>query len=405
MKKIILFAAAGLAVLASCNRLESGLQQTNEADQEIAIKALSGTMTKAGISSTAMPTTRQIVVSAYQYSADPAIAAVYFTGITFTYDRNGSEGKWREGKYWPSEGTLDFLAFSCEGYQSVAHPARAVSDIVLQLEDNYDAARSTYPGRDGINPTSVTWGADGVNARRVVIDVPDNSDKQDDVLYAAANGKNYTPGSGTPMQFKHAQAALAFVAWTNTSYNDTINVGITLEKITLDTVMFSGRLTVNNPAAAGASGDLTASWSNLGATKTNFDVASIQNYPLPVDTLKVDINSDKYPFGINYCNTYSNGFLGEHPWAARNAGVILPPQPQASLIITYVIHNGMDAEGNKLNNRQTYTYHPAAGAVWKMNTKYIYNIRIGLQEISITPTVSEWDNNSQNINFEPVVDL
>ena len=403
MRKSVLFFAAAAALLAaaSCTKSDLGLEQKDESSaMEIGIRAYKGSLSKAGITSTSMPTTRQIVVSTHQYSTDPSIDSAYFTGITFIYDASGSEGKWREGKYWPKDGSLDFLAFSFEGYESVAHPAAAVPNIVLKLEDNYDEAKSTYPGRTGVNPTSVVWGDNNINAGRVVITVPDNSEGQDDILYASASSKTYS-SSGTAMEFKHAEAALAFVPYTNIAYNDTINVGITLESIKIDTVKFSGKLTVNNPAVKGGTGDLTAEWSDLGSTKTKYEVPSIKNYPLPLDSLKVDIRTEKYAFGANYCNTYSNGFAGEHPWAARNAGVILPPQPQQKIVITYLLHNGMDAVGNKINTRNTYTYEPTANTNWEMGKKYVYNIKIGLKEITIAPTVCDWTDESQQITIDP----
>ena len=408
MSKKVLFFAAAAALLSvwSCTKSSIGLETIDESSaMEIGIRAYNGSLTKAGITGTSLPTTRQIVVSTWQHNVSPAIDTSYFTGITFTYDASGSEGKWREGKYWPNQGTLDFLAFSFEGYQSVAHPAAAVPNIVLQLEDNYDAGKSTYPGRSGVNPTSVTWGDDqGVNAGKVVIVVPDNSEEQDDILYACASSKSYVAGSGIPMEFQHAEAALAFVPYTNISYNDTINVGITLEKITIDTLSFSGTLTVTNTAVKGNAGSLSAVWSNLGSVKAKYEVPSVKNYPLPLDSLKVDVTLEKYAFGANYCNTYSNGFAGAHPWAARNAGVILPPQPQRPITITYLLHNGMDADGNKINTRCEYTYRNSAqpDATWEMGKKYIYNIKIGLQEITIAPTVLDWtDGGSQLINVNP----
>ena len=412
MKKVFFtLMAASVVLAASCSKAGSGLQRTTEAQpQEIGIRALNGSVTKAAIGGTVMPTKRQLVVSTHHYKAeDPAVAgsgidSAYFKNITFSYDAQGTEGKWREGKYWPNDGKLDFLAFSCEGYQSVAHPAASVPNIVLQLEENYDAAKSTYPGRSGINPSNVVWGDDnGCVAAKLVMEIPDNSEAQDDILYAAANGQSYTSGQGTPIAFKHAQAVLVFVPCTNISYNDTINVGITLEKIALASLKFSGKLTVLNPGVKGGDGDLSASWSDLGSTKTNYAVPCIKNYPLPVDSLKVDVNTDKYAFGANYCNTYVGGFAGEHPWAARNAGVILPPQPQTDLIITYVVHNGMDDVGNKINNRNTYVFHPrVANSQWEMGKKYIYNIKIGLEEISISPSVSDWeDTDPENVSIDP----
>ena len=411
MKKTILIVLTACFALASCSKADFGLQKASEAQpQEIGIRALNGAITKAAINGTAMPTTRQLVVSTHHYkAADPAVEgsgidSTYFKNITFSYDANGTEGKWREGKYWPNDGKLDFLAFSCEGYQSVAHPAIPVADIVLQLEENYDAEKSTYPARTGIHPISVTWGDEnGCVAGKVVIEVPDNSDAQDDILYAGINGQSYTNGQGTPMAFKHAQAVLAFVPYTNIAYNDTINVGITLEKITFTSLQFSGKLTVVNPGVKGGEGEITASWSEIGNTKTNYDVPCIQFYPLPVDSLKVDIRTDKYAFGANYCNTYSGGFAGEHPWAARNAGIILPPQAQTDMVITYTVHNGMDDLGNKVNNRNTYVFHPrTADAQWEMGKKYVYNIKIGLEEISIAPSVIDWaDGGTENVNINP----
>ena len=401
---------------ASCNKEALTYYEAEAEPIQVRAMTASSLITKAGIAGTTMPTNRQIVVSAYK-NIDTDVAGSdtaqdYFEGITFSYDASSTPGKWREAKYWPLTGTLDFLALSTEGYVSTAHPFTSA-----QLAETYTVGDGTsyqvktYKVRDGIAPTSITWGENSNCAKKVVAVIPDNSEKQDDILYGALNAQSYN-SSGNPIVFKHALSAIAFVASSNIAYNGSTNFGITIDSISIDGAKYSGTLTVNNPAAGGGTGDVSAAWSNLASAKSQYYVQSVKNYPVPLVANKIAVSNIKgdsapvaYPFGINYCNTYTatgdaQPALGT-PWVARNAGVVLPPQDAVPFTIKYTIHNGFKADGTtKLDNKMEYTYTPAADSKWGMAKKTIYDIQITLSEVSVQATITDWTNETA-VDVEP----
>ena len=80
MKKNLLIAIAAAAVACiACNKTEVA---TVESDAPITVGVYNGVMTKAPISGTTMPTSRQIIFSTY-YNAVEGTSANYFQNILF----------------------------------------------------------------------------------------------------------------------------------------------------------------------------------------------------------------------------------------------------------------------------------------------------------------------------------
>ncbi len=352
MKKYFMIAAAAVLALASCQK-EEQIRDNTVPDNEIVLKSVSG-MTKSAINGTSFPADYDMLVSAYRnLDADHKgedNASNFFEGIKFS--QSGTIWKGATPKYWPLTGKLDFLCIASAGLKATG---------------------------TGIVPVC-EWKSGNV-ASEVVVSVPANSQRFDDLMYGASNDQVYV-SSGNSVQFKHAQAAVVFTAKSNVSYDATTNVGITIDKITIDGAKYSGTLTVSNPAAGGGTGTLAASWTELGS--------AVEHQNARVwDSGNTGTNiSETVLTGLNLTTT--SALLSAKPFG--EAYVILPEQAMTAFTVTYTIHNGMKADGTtKLDNQLQYQYTPAAGT-WLMGKKYVYDINITLNEITVSPSIVDWNN-------------
>jgi len=358
MKKLTaIFAAfAAIVFVASCTIDEVSSLSQETAQEEIGIRTMGQNgLTKSAINGTAFPAGYDMLVSAYRNVGSHAggdAAANYFEGIQFAKD--ATSGSWKSikgAKYWPLDGTLDFLAVASAGYNTSAN---------------------------GIAPTCV-WGESSNVAKKVVLTVPDNSVKFDDLLYGASN--NQSPSAaGCNMVFKHAMTSVVFTAHCNVAYDATNNVGITIDGITIDGAKYSGTLTISNEQAGGntSGADLSAVWSGLGDQKDHIS-ARVWN------TANLGTNAGETVLsGLNLGTT--SKAIADHPFG--EGYVILPEQAT----VTYTVHNGFASDGTtKVDNQMEYQYTPAAGT-WLQGNKYIYDLVFTLTEIKINPTVVDWNN-------------
>lgn len=348
---IVTLTATALLALSACNKeSDKGLSS----ETEIGLRAMSSA-TKSAINGTAFPDGYDMLVSAYFNTgafAGGDTPKNYFEGIHFA--KNGTAWKsTTEPKYYPIDGTLDFLAIASAGLKDA------------------DA---------GVVPTAA-WGAgDPSNvAKQVVVTVPDNSAKFDDLLYGAANAQGIST-SGTGIALQHAMTSVVFVAKCNVAYDATTNVGITLTGITIDGAKYSGTLTVENPAAGGESGDLTAAWSSLGS---QVDHVAARVW----DSGNTGVKTDESAFSSLDLTNTATAIDASHPFG--DAYVLLPAQAAVPFTIHYTQHNGFQADGTTpLNADHQYQVTPSGN--WAMGKKNIYSLNFTLTEIQVTPEVMAW---------------
>lgn len=355
MNRLIIATLTATALLApsACNKeSDKGLSS----ETEIGLRAMSSA-TKSAINGTAFPDGYDMLVSAYFNIGSFAAGDTpknYFEGIHFA--KNGTAWKsTTEPKYYPIDGTLDFLAIASAGLKDA------------------DA---------GVVPTAA-WGASSNVAKQVVVTVPDNSAKFDDLLYGAANAQGIST-SGTGIAFQHAMTSVVFVAKCNVAYDATTNVGITLTGITIDGAKYSGTLTVENPAAGGGTGDLTAAWSDLGSPVDHVDARVW-------DSGNTGITTDETPFVLmtQHLTTTATVIDASHPFG--DAYVLLPAQAAVPFTIHYTQHNGFQADSHtELNVDHQYRVTPSG--TWAMGKKNIYSLNFTLTEIQVVPEVTDWEN-------------
>jgi len=355
MKKFSLFIAAlALFAMSGCNK-QASPADVPDLGTEVSIRPL-GLQTRSAVSGTAFPQGYDMLVSAYRnLGSHPGedTAQDYFEGIQFGYNSDVTGWKSERGpKYYPLDGTLDFLAIAGAGINVAS---------------------------TGIVPSSVTWGQSSNVAKKFVVVLPDNSVKFDDILYGASNAQGLS-ASGSPMEFKHAMTSVVFLAKCNVAYSSATNSGITVDGITIDGAKYSGTLTVNNPAAGGGSGSLSAAWSSLGDAKTHISARVWNTANLGTNTTEAALSA------FNLTSTYTNLSTSKF----GDAYVIMPPQDAVPFTVTYTLHNGFAADGTTpLNKQMQFQYTPTG--TWDMAKKNVYSLDFGLTEIVIKPTIVDWD--------------
>ena len=380
-KRLLSFAAAAAALLAAVSCSLDSISVLSDAvqPQEIGIRTLGSVPgTKSAIDGTAFPKGYDMMVSAFKNvgaHAGEDGPADYFKGIQFAYDNASDSWKSTKGpKYWPLDGTLDFLAVASAG---------------------------THNSGNGTNLSAAnicTWGdGNGNVAGKVAVNVlgPSGSDPFDDILYGAANAQGAST-SGTGIAFHHAKASVVFVAKCNVActVDDTHNEGITIKGITIDGASYAGMLTITNPAAGGGSGSLTAAWSSLGSSVAHLPARVWDSGNNGIKTNENALSS------LNLGTTYKDISVAANKFG--EAYVILPEQPAVPFTITYTVHNGFKADGTTpLDVQLQYKYTP--NGTWQMGKKYIYQLDFNLTEILVNPTVVDWNTMPDEVSIPEVL--
>ena len=198
------------------------------------------------------------------------------------------------------------------------------------------------------------------NTQSLALEMTDNSTAQKDLMYAfgygavTANGNDLTFPTKVDMNFKHAQAWIAFTV----NADATTDGKITLKSITLNGAKYDGTYTVTHAGWNSTTvGDhsVSGAWSGIG-TGSNIAVPG---------WMAATVNAGA---GV----AVGNGLLVVPD---DNAG----SDDFTSFTITY------DLDGNEY----TYTYTPASLDL-EQGKKYTYNITFKLHEILIDPSVTDW---------------
>lgn len=207
------------AVLVSCSKTEMTCGE--EFRDEMTVTAVSSVATKSPLGGTVFPSGRNMVVSAYSVTT----AEDYFTAIPFTYSEEKAAWRATPKQFWPFNGALDLLAYSCSG----------------------------------VDPLSVVWG-EGNITNSVTLSMPDNSVIQDDYLVGQKTRATKTSAS---IVFSHPQNQICFTAASSVPYDAEGNAGISIESITLRDVYNAGTV----KGLRTSEGKVAFEWQTLGAKK------------------------------------------------------------------------------------------------------------------------------------------
>lgn len=265
--------------------------------------------TKAPVLGTTFPMTNGMVVSAYSSASSDNL----FIWEDFSY--SSEDGGWKADSdtyYWPTSGTLDFLAYSAPGLTPTVNTASA--DRTAGFDE-------------------FTTG--------------DNRTVQADIMFGAAAGCEYSDSSLPMLNFKHAQALVAFTGvCPDGTYNGTS--GITIEGITLATAKFGGRCVVTRSGS-----DVSISWPVINNDYNGAAVPGVTTTGLSVSE------------------------------AAIGSGIMLPPQSAVNFTVSYKVWSGGSATS------RTYTYTNSGS--WVMGMKHLYRIEItSAGDVSVLESVEDW---------------
>ena len=334
MKKVLCFAAAAMAIFASCQKTE--VVYSNDGPQEIALFAVNKTATKAPVSGDDFMGGDDMTVVAYiaEGAIDERGQATFgnFFGPTlFQCEQGATYYTGQPARYWPlTSSTINFLA--------VTETGGGVDKTSTVFNENYGAgATVTLSDNSGYN--------------------------QNDLMFAAGQGKhaqgsNY---SSVSMVFKHALSWINFEVATTTA----TGYSIVVNSISLNSAVYQGTLALANANYASTSNIGT---SNVEATWTPGTPTAKVYVPNAAGDGKaesVSLTDVPEPFG--------NGLL------------VVPNGGAGSFTINYTL-----TQADNTKNTFDYTYNFPQPVSWEMAKKYTYKINITLSEVEIDPSVEDW---------------
>ncbi len=315
---------------------------------------------KAIIQGTEYPAAESFFVSAYYYTnnADAQPHTTYINKNEVT--RNGTVWSTTTDYYWPLSGYMDFVAYS---------PGSVNAEI----------------DKDGVSIRNFGY----------VIDTPEKT--RVDFMYYKTDEKVScaTHPSAVGVTFKHALTQVAFKVepqayYTTTAADGTTNqVTITVDKISLKNIYFKGSFNQN----------ATPQWDVYDEEDQKiYHDACLTNYAL--------LNKDS---GHGTELKYD----GENPKSVpimldqnTELAALLIPQTlnqNAALDVTYSVTQKTTKGDKVIVEPYTITFNNSIliqgnpQQVLQMGKKLVYNIRIGLDAISLEATYGDWSGNEENV--------
>ena len=362
MKKVLCFAAAAMAIFASCQKTE--VVYSNDGPQEIALFAINKIATKAPVTGASFQTGDNMRVSAYLAEVVGGTPNSYFEDILFSYYTDGQT--WVGGQYWPlSDATLNFIAVTEVG---------GGVDVDGTNEDKIDF---TYTAANGTTPAKGEF---------VVTLDKNHGYNQSDVMYASGQAKKTgSSANKADLEFKHA------LSWINFAFNTNIqSTGvIKINSVTLN-ARYNGTLTVTDNAysSTAASRTVSAAWNAVTDSDLCDQVVPNTNCTDKADVLSLIKATTATPYG--------NGLL------------VVPTEGTGTDYNNYFVINYSIFQKNSegASTEVEYNYKHTLNADWEMGKKYTYTIQVNMHEVEVAPSVEVWDdtnekNTSQTDDDEP----
>jgi hypothetical protein len=356
MKKLFFIAVMASVAFASCTKNEPA---TTSAEQQISFASpVVSLNTKAATEVwNNYPTTNDFAVWAHYYSDEYdnfENGKLYMNNVKVTH--SGATWKPAKAYYWPKNGSLTFIAYAPSsvgasvGASGIKIASYTVSNDVSKQVDLLFSERAY--NKQALDDTATGGTTTGANA----------SDTAD-------------PYTGVHISFKHALSSILFTAKLSQAYSGTT---ITLKKIELTGInsvgTFDQKLEDNGTAATDRDEDLwtgekTAITYTVSTTGT---LSTTAYYTCNNTTTAPQVTSGK-----------------------RTTDFILLPQTianNAKLKVTYTIKSGDSEEIVQVLE----TNLKSSVTEWKWGYRYIYNIIVGLNEISFEPYVADWADANPN---------
>lgn len=417
MKKILfhLIWLSSLMLVMSCNKVSSNIIEASSGNQ-ISFHAFSSSMTKgAELDGSVLPNTYGIYAAATQLDANGNIEnAAFFNGteqLFATAEEDPATGPdsrvWSASPnklYWPigSGIKMDFLTYA------------------IKKLDHQTIASGAAPALDAADNWRAFWNNAGTNSASMLsFNGVDTYRYQSDVLFAAKNGQSsaYNAGTGksVSLSFNHAQALLIFnvknhfadAAEANTAGLVVDEIGFytpaRLEALRADQVAVAGGAasslaalqntdvtlkTVGTFTVDNSRNNLVASWNfaepnvNPSNGSTRADNATMPDYGISpavsaanrIGDTPIAVATQKYGEKLS--------FVTENGYAQLGETLLIPEQDKVNFTIKY--HFTETPEKGYF-----VTFNDFRGT-WEMGKKYIYNIDMTVNEITVTENVDDY---------------
>lgn len=190
-------------------------------------------------------------------------------------------------------------------------------------------------------PTTATYG------NFAIADYTIANAKTTDLMYGYAEGENRS--TALPLTFNHALSQIAFVIRTDSDYSADAKFEVT--KLTINNIDLTGNFAFTKPA--------TAAWTDNTTLEEDFEF-----YATATEA--------------TYNDAKGNDF---------GAPVVMIPQSTGTTAKMTIEYKLTQADGNV----QTGTVTPTLPTnFWEMGRKYIYTLNFKLNEITFSPTVTNW---------------
>ena len=347
MKKLFVLSCVALATLASCSKSED--IEAPQAQKEIAFSVATD-KSRAPIEDDEFPTTLSMYVSAYN-----SVSKDYFRNVEFKHNA----GTWKADMYWPINGVTNFLAYAFT-------PAADTQTTAVMDAD--DAKWGDTSGANWAQQVTFDFEDKSLCYKPATVDgsaVADPMTPYVDLLYASgeqAKEKVYTPVS---MTFKHTGAWIVFKVKLKNAL--LTNTSLTLNQFKLVNIHKGGKLTIDNSKYPGAQ----ASWDFTNSPAADYAVESFPQQNTTDNTKGLAISQTT----IEDANTF---------------GIIIPEQRQTAIEFKYTLASTASPAAVAAQTA-TYTYPLNNFGKWEMGKKYVYEITINFGDITIKPSVADWD--------------
>lgn len=349
MKKMLFCAAAAIAALASCSKTQVVY---NDAPEEIAFKQITGAMTKA----TTSFSLDQHHTSMGVFANVKGTNAEYFGNTSFSKTTATGESYWvaNPTKYWPFQTELQFIVYApyLSSNVSVSYSQTntttdesgntTTSTTNIPTLEIKDFTISDYTeNRTYIAPAAATESTTATLERLNVDDL-----MYGDQLYVAGNQSN-----AVAVNLKHALARV------EVNVQASVANAITIESIVLEDVIKTASLSV--PYSDDPDTEAT---DLMGSPAWDEPSNSVNNtIDLIIGTANAAIST------ANSSTQYGNPFL-------------VIPGDQTKFTITYTLNEKESTAEVTLDE----------GTIWEAGKKYIYDFTFTLNEIKLSPTVTDW---------------
>ena len=389
MKKYLFMAAVAGLTLTSCSQDDLGMPNQGNQNEITFAAPVVGKMTRAFEVGNNYPTAADynFAVWAYYFTGNYSgisNGTLYMNEVEMQYDGSSTWAPKHQKYFWPKNGTLTFFGYSPA---SVAGNASYTGDGKISFTD-YEVST------DRSQQVDLLFSERSYNQRKYTANASDKT--TDDKVGTGSTSPDPTnpndPYTGAHLVFKHALSSLIFNVKTDKDYVTDNQTEITLTGLTLNNVVSKGTFVQNigdtngdQTVAPRVDDNLGNDWT-LSAEKANYTV-----FP--------NVSNEATSFLLNTTAYWpvNNANVADAPKAytagLRSTDLMLIPQPLTGITLTvnYTIKS-KDSSAIPQVSTINLTAPSGHGNAWDWGYRYIYTITIGLENISIEPYVTGWQD-------------